>query len=595
MILQRLFEFGKTLPGTLPTGYQDVLITLRIELDRDGNLLGVTRPSGSKKGKSEGLIQPVPYKKKSSNVVAQLVADGPDYVLGKANEKLTAAKATERHKAYVERIQECALVTSAVELKAIEHFLKSEDLDNFAAKHQISDDDYLDFQVDDVRPVELPSVQDYWASKLDDSTIGRCLVTGKTGPIVKTMPIGIKGIPDGQTAGAVLSSVNIESGNSFGLSQSLNSPISVGAAEVMCNGLNSLLASDRHSFRIDSCVVVVWVSSNEPSNALDRLMRPNSAHVLSQYKSIGLADGPNKLIDAKGRQVGPRFGKADRRPKINARNFFILILSAYGPRLVIRDYDESSISSVDENLDRWEQLTALQDVAGNLAKKFGIRELAHSLYPRNDKKPPPSVNVSRALIKAAINAHPIPKYLLAMAVNRNRAMQGPFETNEKKETFFAISRLCLIKAILQQEYPMNDLTMLDSSFTHPAYLAGRLLAIFDKIQYHYFKSDGQESPNVSLADKYFGSCSAAPNLILAHIGKLARSHLSKLGHSKKTAAIAIFHERLLSEVYGKFKVPIPDQLTMSEQGLFALGFYHQRISRFTEKEGHSVEQQEDSI
>jgi CRISPR-associated protein Csd1 len=107
--------------------------------------------------------------------------------------------------------------------------------------------------------------------------------------------------------------------------------------------------------------------------------------------------------------------------------------------------------------------------------------------------------------------------------------------------------------------------------SHRAYKCGRLLAVIERIQ-----SAAIGNPNATLTDRYYGSASTAPARVFGVLLRMTQPHLSKLRKQNQGQAIAL--ERALQDA-------MPDQfpttLSLTEQGLFALGYYHQRREFFT--------------
>lgn len=67
-----------------------------------------------------------------------------------------------------------------------------------------------------------------------------CLITGETTTVEQRLPFKIKGIIGGQASGTALVSANSSAFMSYGLKNSLTSPISKDAAEKFANALNFL-------------------------------------------------------------------------------------------------------------------------------------------------------------------------------------------------------------------------------------------------------------------------------------------------------------------------------------------------------------------
>jgi CRISPR-associated protein Csd1 len=108
---------------------------------------------------------------------------------------------------------------------------------------------------------------------------------------------------------------------------------------------------------------------------------------------------------------------------------------------------------------------------------------------------------------------------------------------------------------------------LNKEHPSPAYQLGRLFALLAKVQR---KAIGQ-SINADIRDKYFGSASATPALVFPLLIRNAQNHISK--------AKAYGYDKLIGEVLGKIDDTLPQTLSLEEQGLFALGYYHQQADK----------------
>jgi len=111
---------------------------------------------------------------------------------------------------------------------------------------------------------------------------------------------------------------------------------------------------------------------------------------------------------------------------------------------------------------------------------------------------------------------------------------------------------------------------LDASSTSPAYLCGRLLAIFERVQWAALGD-----VNATVVDRFYGTASTAPSLVFPRLFKSAEQHLSKLHGERPGQAVNLQKE--LEAVYLGLN-DFPRLLPLADQGKFALGFYHQRAS-----------------
>lgn len=102
----------------------------------------------------------------------------------------------------------------------------------------------------------------------------------------------------------------------------------------------------------------------------------------------------------------------------------------------------------------------------------------------------------------------------------------------------------------------------------PAYICGRLLAVFEQAQWGALGDVG-----ASVVDRYYSTASTSPGLVLPRLFRSATQHIGKLEKDKPGMAENIKKE--LEELCGSLK-EIPHTLSLEQQGEFALGFYHQR-------------------
>jgi CRISPR-associated protein Csd1 len=101
-----------------------------------------------------------------------------------------------------------------------------------------------------------------------------------------------------------------------------------------------------------------------------------------------------------------------------------------------------------------------------------------------------------------------------------------------------------------------------------------LFAALEKVQ-----EDALPELNDTIRDRYFGAASATPRSVFPRLIRLKQHHVGKLdnpGHR-------IVHEKRIQEIVNKFE-DFPAHLNLHDQGLFAIGYYHQRKDFFTKKD-----------
>ena len=115
---------------------------------------------------------------------------------------------------------------------------------------------------------------------------------------------------------------------------------------------------------------------------------------------------------------------------------------------------------------------------------------------------------------------------------------------------------------------------LNPAETNPAYLCGRLLALFHNLQY---AASGSKL-NQTVADRYYTLASTFPRLAFPKLEDLGLKHMRKLRRDHGGAATAI--DRRMNEVRLEIGTAFPGPLSLLDQGRFALGFHHQRAEDF---------------
>ena len=107
------------------------------------------------------------------------------------------------------------------------------------------------------------------------------------------------------------------------------------------------------------------------------------------------------------------------------------------------------------------------------------------------------------------------------------------------------------------------------------YRLGRLFAVLERLQ-----GDAINSPNATIVDRYYGSASTTPAVVFPRLIGLAQHHASK-------SARGGFFQKMIEEIaWGLDPADaFPSTLPLEQQGLFALGYYHQRAELWRKKDG----------
>lgn len=131
--------------------------------------------------------------------------------------------------------------------------------------------------------------------------------------------------------------------------------------------------------------------------------------------------------------------------------------------------------------------------------------------------------------------------------------------------------------------------MLDHDNKKPAYRMGRLFAVLERIQEE--SAGGPGKLNATIRDRFYGAASSSPATVFPMLLKLKNHHVSKLEEKGRRVLYRAFGDNRPDDYIGQITLhvaEIPMHLKLSDQGTFALGYYHQRQDFFTKKPDDST-------
>ncbi|MDP9469828.1 MAG: type I-C CRISPR-associated protein Cas8c/Csd1 [Chloroflexota bacterium] len=555
MLLQRLREYAERQLHLPPPMYQEQPIRYLFDLDRNGRMHGppIDTADPANKATKSGSRFLAPHVKRTVAVRAKLLADTSLYALGMETPDTKPDRVRHQHDAFQILVDDCARLTGEPSVSAVAAFLADLDLGSLPLPSDFDAAAHMTFRVEGVLPIELPSVREYWASVQGAADAGdegdgasgerlQCIVCGQMQPVLQRHPLKIKGIPGGQI-GKDLISANAGAFESYGLSNSLIAPTCQTCAEAYGNALNSLLVDPDTHVRVGGVAYAFWAVAKTGFRPGKMLSQPDPAEV-------------RELIDA---QRTARSGAT----RLDPTAFYAVSLGPSGARVVVRDWMDTTVGEAQQRLATFFERQELVDAYGARGDPLPVWRLANATV-RDARKEAPPATVPSALFANALGGRPLPLDLLFQAVRRNRAEQDV--TRER-------AALIKLVGLSRREAGMGGIdvsTQLDLRNTEPAYLCGRLLAVLDAIQQRALNS-----PNATIVDKYYGTASSAPASVFGTLLHGAQPHLGKLRKDPRTHSAHAALERRLEEVMAGLD-GFPATLTLQEQGLFALGFYHQR-------------------
>ena len=376
---------------------------------------------------------------------------------------------------------------------------------------------------------------------------GMCQVTGRMSGISQSVKTKIKGlVPIGCRADAYLVT-GLDSADSYDLVGAEASMVSPEAIDGFTRALNALIGNDlpsqRTSYRLNGIMFLFWTREKH-DHSMMTLFDPEPEQV-------------RFLLESPSRGVQSSQASSDA--------FYVLTLGGNSARVVVRDYMETTVDQIHASLSAWFRELTIADLSkdgnGYPSSRVPLWMLANSTAMDSDGVAP---DTPARLLKAAIQHAPIADSILNACLRRLRA--------EGAKGFY-LARMSLIKLyLLRKGLPVTE--TLDQGENHPAYIYGRLLSIFEQIQY-----DALGDVNANIVDKFYSTFSASPGLVFSRLFANAQNHLRKLKGERPGAAVN--NEKLLSEVVAMLHANPPSmRLSLQDQGRFAIGYYHQRAKRF---------------
>ncbi|MEP0828487.1 MAG: type I-C CRISPR-associated protein Cas8c/Csd1 [bacterium] len=552
MILQALASYYERLEGSptvAVTGYSREKIHFALVLDKDGNLLQLLdlREQKGKKLAPREIIVPQGVKK-SVNIAANFLWGNTAYVLG-ADNKGKPGRTAECHKAFKQLHKELLGKSSDVGANAVLQFLEKWKPAR-ASKLEYWDElqkGNLVFQLEGSLGFihERKEIKTVWNAK---SRSGKpeehatCLVSGQYAPIARLHP-AIKGVRDSQSSGAAIVSFNLDSFCSYGKSQNFNAPVSEEKTFAYTTALNHLLRFDsKNRIQIGDATTVFWTERDTPVEGFLGI-------VLDPRDTAG--DDKELAVFLETIREGKFPGEYD--PGIR---FFILGLSPNASRLSIRFWHAGTVGDISQKLGQ--HFSDLRIVRSfDTDPEFpGMWHILRETCNRKSNDGP-SPLLAGAIMKSILEGTLYPQALLSAVIGRIRAEQN-----------INYLRASILKAVLTRKNRILNCIMevpmaLDKENKNIAYLLGRLFAVLEKAQ-----QDAIPGANATIKDRFYGSASATPRAVFPQLLRLAQHHVQKAEYGR-------FRDKQIEEIMGEI-TEFPANMTLEQQGLFAIGYYQQR-------------------
>lgn len=532
-----------------------------------------------------------------------------------ANSQAELAKYTEKHPTYLDLLSRASADVEQIHaiLTVLQDPEQMERLRADLIRQGAKPSDKLSFTVGDLDLLNSPIWHDWWRSfrretlrrepggeggGMLDFTSGEPVMPANTHP--KLTKLGVGAI----AMGASLVGYDKEAFSSYNLDAGANGAVSEENAAAYRAALDKLL--DQAPV-LGQMKVAAWFDHREAEGQalIDALTNPISlAQTAQGWEAFDETEKVQIIRSAAQREASARerartlltaIRKGEAPDTLNAQYFALAISGASG-RAMVRDWKTGSLESLAEAVVTWFDDMAVTMPGGRLAGRPKFMSLLLGVQRPKGKETKlddylkPIRNLQLPLWRAALDPRaPIPLSAVVRIMESHRAevTKGDFTQALSKEgSPLARSRVYARMGLLRAYHQRLARTAggpmmtpnLNPEHPSPAYHCGRLMYLLAELQK---KSAGEREVNAGVIQRYYGSASATPNLVLGRLIALSQHHLNKL-----TAGYAYWWQGQLGQTLNAIKDELPRTLTPADQSLFALGYYHQLVFSRSRRSGN---------
>ena len=424
---------------------------------------------------------------------------------------------------------------------------------------------------------DVPEIRRAWDeayAKSDDAVMGRCLVTGEEGPIAILHP-SIKGVMGAQPSGASLVSFNAPAFESYGKEsardnqgQGRNAPVGRYAAFAYGAALNYMVGQADFHGRLGDTTLVYWAEGAEPAyGSAFMAMMGMSGEEKNEITQKEL----NGVLTAlcQGRTVN--WANVPLNPK---NRFYILGLAPNASRLSVRFFLRDSFGAFVEHYQKHQERLNIVRPAFDERETLSMWALLRETVNPNSRDKSAQPQLVGELLRAVLTGSLYPSAMFTQTEIRLRAEKDI--TRGKA----AIIKAFLLRNVVEQQKEQIHVykevldVELNEQSTYLPYRLGRLFAVLEAVQQR-----ANPNVNTTIKDRYFNSACATPALVFPTLLRLAQSHLGKIGGGAE-----VYYDKMITELLGDVTQSYPARLSLQDQGIFQLGYYHQKQKLFTKKE-----------
>ena len=579
MILHALHHYYERMLNTPASGMPSFgtsleNISFAVVLGMDGTLHGV---EDLREQNGKGLRPrriPVPAAvTRTSGIKANFLWDKSSYVFGADGDGATESN-RQRFEAFTEMLQVVGQDIEDSGFLAVRRFLEGwecEQAEAMVGRYQAWEDvcsGNIVFRLDGVpgfihdrQPVQLEWLK--YGQRDGDMPLIQCLITGEQDLPLARVHTPIKGIRGGQTSGGYIVSFNASAFVSYNQDKA---SVAESSAFAYTTALNSLLSGNsRQRIAIGDATYVFWAACRNPVEDLFAdLFDPPSESTIT----FTTQDDPQTTQTICGLLKAIRDGRkaTDILPDLEDDvDFFILGLAPNAARLSIRFWEANSLGTLLARVGKhYEQLNIVPqfDTEPEFLPLWRLLCQTALLGKSENVSPVLAGGMARSVLTGTL----YPQNLLAVVLERIRA--------EHNVTYF---RAAMLKAYLLRNKQMEVPVSLDVNRTDRPYLLGRLFAVLEKAQ-----EEAIPNANATIKDRYLAAAAATPGQIFHMLLKNSANHIAKLKKDSDKKGRAFHYDVMTQEIISGFS-DYPKTMKAEEQGLFMIGYYHQRKDFYTKR------------
>ncbi|MGE4290685.1 MAG: type I-C CRISPR-associated protein Cas8c/Csd1 [Desulfovibrio sp.] len=574
MILQALCEYYDRLradpaSGVAEPGFAPQNVHFAIEISSEGELLRLIdlRDREGKRLVPRRMLLPSLGIKRASGILANFLWDNASYTLG-LDAKGKPERTRQCFEAFAKQTAELCAGLDDPGVAALRAFLASWSPEQAAERFKAEEIEGANFVFrltgENAFLHERPALRKAWNDRVSSAGIAgtMCLVTGRTAPPARLHP-AIKGVRGAQSSGAALVSFNLDAFTSYGKEQNYNAPMSEDAAFAYTTALNHLLRyENNHKLQLGDASTVFWTERESPVEHFLAAFMGNAGPQDESAEEGGDVQAVHDFLDAV---------RQGRMPDIMDEpdmRFYILGLAPNAARISVRFWHVDSVAGFLDKLGA--HFRALEIARHDNDRDFPpvwmlLRTIAAQGKEENIPAP-----LAAGLMRAVLTGADYPRALLGVLLMRIRA-----------DKIINYLRAALIKACLVRNHHLEVTVALDRERKDEAYRIGRLFAMLELAQ---IKAIG---PGAGIRDRFYGAASTTPLTVFPRLLQLYGHHLQKL-RKGEFGGYAVSIDRELVDILSEINC-FPCHFGMEQQGLFALGYYHQRKDFFTKRETAATE------